>query len=116
MQLHGVTIPEDNSELNKEFLMEMMERNEEVKLKLSTKCMSYKFYRLLQVDDADTEKELSDLLHKVRSDLSRCAEQLEKSLNVNQFQEAKADIITLRYFLSLENSIKEKGNRLGIHL
>lgn len=30
LTLHGVTIPEDNSELNKEFLMEMMDRNEEV--------------------------------------------------------------------------------------
>lgn len=30
LQLHGVTIPEGNSEVNPEFLMEMMERNEEV--------------------------------------------------------------------------------------
>lgn len=30
LQLHNVTIPEGNTAVNKEFLMEMMERNEEV--------------------------------------------------------------------------------------
>lgn len=30
LQLSGVTVSEDNSDLNKEFLLEMMERNEEV--------------------------------------------------------------------------------------
>lgn len=30
LELNGVTIPEDNSELDQEFLMDMMDRNEEV--------------------------------------------------------------------------------------
>lgn len=43
-------------------------------------------------------------------------EKLGKTLNKDDLEQAKADLITLRYFVSLENSIKEKGNRLGIHL
>lgn len=31
LRLHGVTLPEDNTISDPEFLMEMMERNEEVK-------------------------------------------------------------------------------------
>lgn len=41
---------------------------------------------------------------------------LENSLNAGRFEQAKADLITLRYFISLENSIKEKGRRSGVHL
>ena len=31
LKLNGVQLPEDNSTLDKEFLMEMMEKNEEVR-------------------------------------------------------------------------------------
>lgn len=68
------------------------------------------------MDDADNAKELTDLLQKVRADMIKCAEKLGKSLDEQKLDEAKADLIIFRYFVSLENSIKEKSNRLGIHL
>lgn len=68
------------------------------------------------MDDADNAKDLRELLQKVRQDMLQCAEKLGKSLNDDNLEQAKADLITLRYFVSLENSIKEKGNRLGFHV
>lgn len=71
---------------------------------------------LLQVDDAETEDELVKLLTAVQKDCRICIDKLEETLASNGLEEAKEQLIILRYLLSLENSIKEKGNRLGIVL
>lgn len=56
------------------------------------------------------------LLAAVQKDCQICIDKLEKSLSTNNLAEAKEQLIVLRYLLSLENSIKERGNRLGIIL
>lgn len=48
--------------------------------------------------------------------MEHCGELLGKSLNADKLDEARANLITLRYYVSLENNIKEKGNRLGFHI
>lgn len=53
------------------------------------------------------------LLQKVRNDYFECEKKLEKSLLANELEAAKALVITMRYLISLENSIKQKGNRIG---
>ncbi|XP_055306198.1 iron-sulfur cluster co-chaperone protein HscB [Sitodiplosis mosellana] len=97
LKSYNVQIPEGNTAANSEFLMEMMERNEEV-------------------DAAKTESDLLRLLTAVQKDCQICIDKLEISLSANNLAEAKEQLIVLRYLLSLENSIKEKGNSLGIVL
>lgn len=71
---------------------------------------------LFQVDEANTKEELLKLLEKVRNDCVECEVKLENSLVANELEAAKAVVITMRYLISLENSIKEKGNRIGVVL
>lgn len=97
LKLHQVEIPEGNTAMNTEFLMEMMERNE-------------------QVDEADSKDKLLTLLHEVQKDCNECIDRLEISLAENRLVDTKNQVILLRYLLSLENSIKEKGNRIGVVL
>lgn len=70
----------------------------------------------LKVDDAETKEDLLNLLASVQKDCQVCIGQLEASLSAKKFAEAKEHLIVLRYLLSLENSIKEKGNCIGIVL
>lgn len=70
----------------------------------------------LQVEEANTREELVDLLQRVHGDCVECEHKLEKSLMANELEAAKALVITMRYLISLENSIKEKGNRIGVFL
>lgn len=95
--MHDIHIAEGNTASDTEFLMKMMERNEEV-------------------DEAQTEDDLVKLLAAVQQDSQICVDKLEAALSSNNLAEAKEQLIVLRYMLSLENSIKEKGNRLGIVL
>lgn len=97
LKLHQVEIPEGNTAMNTEFLLKMMERNE-------------------QVDEAESKDELLNLLHEVRKDCNDYINRLEIYLAENRLDDAKDQVILLRYLLSLENSIKEKGNRIGIVL
>lgn len=73
-------------------------------------------WHLFQVDDADGADELKQLLDKVRDDMAKCADTLGASLEAQRLDDARTNLITFRYFVSLENSIKEKSSRLGIHL
>lgn len=97
LKMQKVEIPEGNTAMNTEFLMKMMERNE-------------------QVDEAESKDELLTLLHEVQNDCNECIDRLEISLAENRLVDAKDKVILLRYLLSLKNSIKEKGNRIGVVL
>lgn len=52
----------------------------------------------------------------MKKDHQMYIDKLEISLSTNNLNDAKEQLIVLRYLLSLENSIKEKGNRIGIIL
>lgn len=94
LRLHGIEVPEGNTSVGNSFLVEMMERNEEV-------------------DDAQTAEELQTLLQNVRDDLQRVVSTLDASLQVKSMDTALKHVITLRYLISLENSIRNKNTRLG---
>lgn len=95
LRQHGMQIPEGNTAVGSAFLMEMMERNEEV-------------------DDAHAADELLDLQRRVQDDLAAVVAKLDASLLANELDRALADLITLRYLCSLETSIKTKCQRLGV--
>ncbi|CAD7086633.1 unnamed protein product [Hermetia illucens] len=93
LQQQGISIPEDNSTLDKEFLMEMMEKNEEV--------------------EEATKDNILELLQTVQNELKEAAVELEEIFNQNDFEKAKFLLIRMKYFRSLEKNIKDKAVRLG---
>ncbi|XP_059616314.1 iron-sulfur cluster co-chaperone protein HscB-like [Phlebotomus argentipes] len=94
LERKGVQLPKDNSALDQMFLLEMMERNEEV-------------------DEANSDKDLRQLLVKVRKELSETSEELAKAFEKNRTEDAVEIIVKMKYLISLESSIKEKSRRLG---
>lgn len=68
------------------------------------------------MDEAKSGEDLTKLLNVVHEDSQKCVEKLEKLLAEKNLTEAKDQVIVLRYLLSLQNSIKEKGNRIGVIL
>lgn len=97
LQLNGVVVPEDNSALDAEFLMEMMEKNEEI-------------------EEADTEELLLEQMHKIRGEIKQLFPDLESGFATGYFEQVVRTVIRLRYLYSIESSIKAKGQRLGLVL
>lgn len=89
LQLHGLQIPQDNSALNKEFLMEMMERNEEV-------------------DEADGKKELEDIYERLSQELQDKVDNLTKSFASNNLDAAISVMVEMKYLLSIQQTVKNK--------
>ncbi|XP_075161873.1 iron-sulfur cluster co-chaperone protein HscB-like protein, mitochondrial [Haematobia irritans] len=89
LQLNGRQIPQDNSALDKEFLMEMMERNEEV-------------------DEANTKNELEEIHERLSQELQEKVQNLTKSFGSNDLEKATAVLVEMKYLLSIQKTIKNK--------
>lgn len=94
LEQNGMSLPVDNSVLDKEFLLEMMDRNEEI-------------------EEACTIKEIFQLKDKVKKELEENSILLEESLGKNDLEKGKLIIIKMKYLTSLENTIKDKATFLG---
>ncbi|XP_055677265.1 iron-sulfur cluster co-chaperone protein HscB [Lutzomyia longipalpis] len=94
LEQNGVELPQDNSALDQKFLMEMMERNEEV-------------------DAAETPEDLKRLQETVKKELEELSAELSKAFDKKRLDEAVAVIVKMKYSISLGNSLKEKRRRLG---
>ncbi|KAH8364306.1 hypothetical protein KR084_005818 [Drosophila pseudotakahashii] len=93
LQLEGEQMPQDNSAINKEFLMAMMERNEEVE------------------DAADT-KALEDLNAQLIRELEKMAQKLSSLFENKDLQGVKGTLVEMKYLLSIQSSIKQKQQSL----
>lgn len=92
-----MTIPEDNSAVDAEFLMEMMEKNEEI-------------------EEAEDEEMLLEILKKNQLEIKGLIPSLEEAFATGYLDQAVRTLIRMRYLYSIENSIKTKGQRLGFGL
>lgn len=97
LQMNGVAIPEDNSVLDAEFLMEMMEKNEEI-------------------EEADDEALLLEYLHKNLLEIQDLLPELEDAFATGYFEQAVRTLIRMRYLYSIENAIKARAQGLGFVL
>lgn len=93
LELKGLQIPQDNSALNKEFLMEMMERNEEV-------------------DDASTKSELDTIHESLAQELQEKVDLLAKAFSENQLEKATSILVEMKYLISIQKTIKNKLQKL----
>ncbi|XP_023304500.2 iron-sulfur cluster co-chaperone protein HscB [Lucilia cuprina] len=93
LELNGRQIPQDNSALNKEFLMEMMERNEEV-------------------EDASTKSELDAINESLAKELQEKVEILTKVFAENNLEKATSLLVEMKYLISIQKTIKNKLQKL----
>ncbi|KAJ6634528.1 Iron-sulfur cluster co-chaperone protein HscB [Pseudolycoriella hygida] len=95
LKLKGITIPEENNVVDKEFLFEIMERNEEV-------------------EDANSAADLKNLLLRVNRDKEKTFCDFDVNLKRDDLIAAESSLILLRYYASLETSIKNKLSKFGV--
>uniref|UniRef100_A0A1I8NNR7 J domain-containing protein n=1 Tax=Stomoxys calcitrans TaxID=35570 RepID=A0A1I8NNR7_STOCA len=89
LKLNGRQIPQDNSALDKEFLMEMMERNEEV-------------------EEANSKKELEEIHERLSGELHEKVAVLAKVFADNNLEKATSLLVEMKYLLSIQKTIKNK--------
>lgn len=105
--LQGVVLPEDNTISDAEFLMEMMERNEEVEL-ISFQIKFVALKNHLQVEEAATKDELQKILTNLRDDFDQFSADFARHHESGKLEDARASLIKMKYLTSIEKSIKEK--------
>ncbi|XP_030385346.1 iron-sulfur cluster co-chaperone protein HscB isoform X2 [Scaptodrosophila lebanonensis] len=93
LELQGEQMPQDNTALNKAFLMDMMERNEEV-------------------EDAADSGTLEQLNAQIIKELDTMAQTLSACFEVNDLAAVKATLVEMKYLLSIQSTIKKKLQRL----
>uniref|UniRef100_A0A182XB84 J domain-containing protein n=1 Tax=Anopheles quadriannulatus TaxID=34691 RepID=A0A182XB84_ANOQN len=95
LTLNGVTISEDNTSLDKEFLLAMMDLNE-------------------SVEDAETADELKNIASNVSVNIEHLNSKLVQHFKANDLDGAKEAIIRLKYMNNIERTVKEKLLHLNL--
>ncbi|XP_053663508.1 iron-sulfur cluster co-chaperone protein HscB [Anopheles marshallii] len=95
LALSGVTISEENTSVDKEFLFTMMDVNE-------------------SVEDAQTTEELQKIASQLSVNIEDLNSKLDQLFESNDMDGAKETIIRLKYLLNVESTIKEKLLQLNL--
>lgn len=117
LELKGITIPEDNDAVDKEFFAEIMKRNEEMVCGLANKGIKLTTIICIlwnKVDETNKSAELKGLLRRLIDDKDKCFCDFESHLKSEEFSAAKASLVLLRYYLRIETSIKKKIFELDV--
>ncbi|BFF99763.1 iron-sulfur cluster co-chaperone protein HscB [Drosophila madeirensis] len=93
LQLEGQQMPQDNSALNKEFLMAMMERNEEV-------------------EEAQDSAALAELNSQIVRELEAMTRKLGSQFEGKDLAGVTGTLVEMKYLLSIQASIKQKQQSL----
>ncbi|KAH0956569.1 hypothetical protein HN011_003821 [Eciton burchellii] len=96
LQLEGISIPEGTTNLNPDFLMEIMERNEEIENAMGDKDKILKLTK--------KSKELLDILSK----------QVAEAFSKEDIKTATMILIKMKYYNSIDNRLKKLKHDLGI--
>lgn len=89
LSIKNISIPDRNETLDPEFLMEMMERNEEL-------------------SELESRSQCNEYLDRLKIELKSLYKDFSKLLETNQLDEALKGLIRIRYINNLEKKIKEK--------
>lgn len=96
LQLKGISIPEGTTNLNPEFLMEIMEHNEEIENAMGDKDKILKL--------AKESKKVLDTLSK----------KVAEAFNKEDIETATKILIKMKYYDSIDNRLKRLKHDLGI--
>ncbi|EAT44150.1 AAEL004465-PB [Aedes aegypti] len=89
LKQNGILISEENTSVDPEFLMDMMDKNE-------------------AVEEASNYDDLDEIGQTLKAEIDELYEQLNKSFLENNLDEAKENLIRLKYLLNIEAVVKEK--------
>lgn len=89
LALQNYQTPERNETLDPEFLMEMMERNEDIA-------------------ELNTRNECNLYVENLNDELKRLYEEFSKLLESSQLDEALMALVRIRYINNLEKKVKDK--------
>ncbi|EZA57764.1 hypothetical protein DMN91_003037 [Ooceraea biroi] len=96
LQLKGISIPEGTTNLNPEFLMEIMERNEEI-------------------ENATGDKDkISKLAKESRELLDTLSKQVAEAFSKEDINAATTLLIRMKYYNTIDNRLKKLKHDLGI--
>ncbi|XP_046833290.1 iron-sulfur cluster co-chaperone protein HscB [Vespa crabro] len=96
LQLKGITIPEGTTSMNPEFLMEIMERNEEI-------------------ESASNDKEkVIRLMEENKIILQKLSRKVADAFSNNNTEQAKEILMKMKYYTSIENRLKALKQDIGI--
>ncbi|KYN01877.1 PREDICTED: iron-sulfur cluster co-chaperone protein HscB, mitochondrial [Cyphomyrmex costatus] len=96
LQLKGISIPEGTTSLNPEFLIEIMERNEEIENAIENKDKVLKL-----------TKESKELLNKM-------SKQVAEAFSKEDIETATKILIKMKYYDTIYNRLKKLKHDLGI--
>ncbi|XP_017788355.1 PREDICTED: iron-sulfur cluster co-chaperone protein HscB, mitochondrial [Habropoda laboriosa] len=96
LKLNGITISEGTDNVDPEFLMELMEKNEEI-------------------DDAeDNEEKINKLVQDNQSVLNKLTMEIANAFRQNDIKKAEALLIRMKYYDTINNRLKKLKHDLGI--
>lgn len=93
LKLFGEEISENNTTFNKEFLIEIMSRNEEV-------------------EEAISKEELGLINDKVQDEINTEIDKLKNFFALNDLNNAKSVLVKMKYLLSIQGNIQTKLDKL----
>ncbi|KAG7201742.1 hypothetical protein KM043_004464 [Ampulex compressa] len=96
LELNNISVPEGTTNLNPEFLMEIMERNEEVE------------------NAKDDKDKIVRLLHENKEMLDTLTKDVTDAFKKEDIESAKAALIKMKYYDSIERRLKILKQDLGI--
>ncbi|KYN31730.1 Iron-sulfur cluster co-chaperone protein HscB, mitochondrial [Trachymyrmex septentrionalis] len=96
LELKGISIPEGTTSLNPEFLIEIMERNEEIENAIEDKNKVLKL-----------AKESKELLNKM-------SKQVAEAFSKDDIETATKILIKMKYYDTIDNRLKKLKHDLGI--
>ncbi|XP_076751679.1 iron-sulfur cluster co-chaperone protein HscB-like protein, mitochondrial [Xylocopa sonorina] len=96
LELNNITISEETDNVNAEFLMEIMEKNEEVD------------------DAADDEEKIKKLAEENRAVLNDLIRKVADAFRQNDIKEAEFLLIRMKYYDTINNRLKKLKHDLGI--
>ncbi|XP_011298586.1 iron-sulfur cluster co-chaperone protein HscB, mitochondrial isoform X1 [Fopius arisanus] len=96
LKLKNLTIPEGTTSLDPMFLMEIMERNEEVQ------------------DAANNKDKIKKLVVKNHTILEELSRKASEAFHNNELEEAKKILVKMKYYASLDERLKKIKQDLGI--
>nr|XP_012141878.1 PREDICTED: iron-sulfur cluster co-chaperone protein HscB, mitochondrial isoform X1 [Megachile rotundata] len=96
LKLHDIIISEDTDSVNAAFLMEIMEKNEEI-------------------DEADNDKEkIKQLMQENERTLSDLTKDVADAFRKEDIKEAETVLIRMKYYYTINNRLKKLKHDLGI--
>ncbi|KAK1127426.1 hypothetical protein K0M31_003964 [Melipona bicolor] len=96
LKLNGITISEETDNINAEFLMEIMEKNEEIE------------------EAANNVEKIKKLVQDNELILNNLAKKIADAFRQEDIEKAKSFLIQMKYYDSINNRLKKLKHDLGI--